>query len=170
MRVAAPDGRPGAAIRPRPPTHLVPAAGRPVRPAAAIPQTHPRTGTRRPVMTIVVGYIPRPEGLAAVDAAIVEAERRGERLVVVNTGHHGDNTDPSYAAPQDLDALDAQLTARGVEHEIRQPTRGRAPADELLDAADEVKATLLVIGLRRRSPLGKLITGSTAQQVLLDAT
>ena len=28
-------------------------------------------------MTIVVGYIPRPEGLAAVDAAIVEAERRG---------------------------------------------------------------------------------------------
>ena len=74
-------------------------------------------------MTIVVGYIPRPEGLAAVDAAIVEAERRGERLVVVNTGHHGDNTDPSYAAPQDLDALDAQLTARGVEHEIRQPNR-----------------------------------------------
>ena len=85
----------------------------------------------------------------------MEAERRGERLVVVNTGHHGDNTDPSYAAPQDLDALDAQLTARGVDHEIRQPTRGRAPADELLDAADDVGATLIVIGLRRRSPLGQ---------------
>ena len=121
-------------------------------------------------MTIVVGYIPRPEGLAAVDAAIVEAERRGERLVVVNTGHHGDNSDPSYAAPQDLDALDEQLTARGIDHEIRQPTRGLAPADELLGAADDVGARLLVIGLRRRSPLGKLITGSTAQQVLLDAS
>jgi len=121
-------------------------------------------------MTIVVGYIPRPEGLAAVDAAIVEAERRGERLVVVNTGHHGDNTHPSYAAPQDLDALDGQLTDRGIDHEIRQPSRGRAPADELLDAAEEVEARLIVIGLRRRSPLGKLITGSTAQQVLLDAT
>ena len=121
-------------------------------------------------MTIVVGYIPRPEGLAAVDAAIVEAERRGERLVVVNTGHHGDNTDPSYAAPQDLDALDAQLTARGVEQLVGGcPATGRL-ADLVLDAADDVKATLLVIGLRRRSPLGKLITGSTAQQVLLDAT
>ena len=121
-------------------------------------------------MTIVVGYIPRPEGLAALDHAIVEAERRGERLLVVNTGHHGDYADPSFAASQDLEALDAQLTARGIEHEIRQPTRGLAPADELLDAATEVDATLLVIGLRRRSPLGKLITGSTAQQVLLDAS
>lgn len=120
-------------------------------------------------MTIVVGYIPRPEGLAAVDTAIIEAERRGERLVVVNTGHHGDYADPSFAAAQDLEALGAQLTERGVEHEIRQPTRGLAPADELLDTAAEVDATLIVIGLRRRNPLGKLITGSTAQQVLLDA-
>ncbi|WP_392543997.1 universal stress protein [Oryzobacter telluris] len=121
-------------------------------------------------MTIVVGYIPRPEGLAAVDLAIVEAERRGERLVVVNTGHHGDYAHANFAAPQDLDALDAQLTERGIDHEVRQPTRGLAPADELLDIATEVDARLIVIGLRRRSPLGKLITGSTAQQVLLDAT
>jgi len=120
-------------------------------------------------MTIVVGYIPRPEGLAAVDSAIAEAERRGERLVVVNTGHHGDYADPSFAAAQDLEALGAQLTERGLDHEIRQPTRGLAPAAELLGAAAEVDATMIVIGLRRRNPLGKLITGSTAQQVLLDA-
>jgi nucleotide-binding universal stress UspA family protein len=120
-------------------------------------------------MTIVVGYIPRPEGLAALDTAIAEAELRGTRLVVVNTGHHGDYTNPSFASPQDIDALDAQLTERGIEHEIRQPTRGLAPADELLDTAAETGASLIVIGIRRRSPLGKLITGSTAQQVLLDA-
>jgi len=120
-------------------------------------------------MTIVVGYIPRPEGLAAVDTAIAEAELRGKRLVVVNTGHHGDYSNPSFASPQDIDALDAQLTERGIEHEIRQPTRGLAPADELLDTAAETGASLIVIGIRRRSPMGKLITGSTAQQVLLDA-
>ena len=120
-------------------------------------------------MTIVVGYIPRPEGLAAVEAAVAEAQIRGSRLVVVNTSHHGDFSDPSFAKPEELAALDARLTGRGIEHEIRQSTRGWAPADELLDVATEVGATLLVIGLRRRSPLGKLITGSTAQQVLLDS-
>jgi len=121
------------------------------------------------VVTIVVGYIRRPEGLAAVEAAIAEALLRGAKLVVVNTGHYGDYTHPSFAAPADLEALDAQLTEHGIEHEVRQPTQGRAPADELLDIAEEVGATLVVIGLRRRNPVGKLITGSTAQQVLLDS-
>ncbi|MFC7490245.1 MULTISPECIES: universal stress protein [unclassified Knoellia] len=121
-------------------------------------------------MTIVVGYIPSPPGLAAVEAAIEEAERRDARLVVVNSGVMGDYSGPSFAEPQDLDALDAQLTERGIDHEVRQMTRGLAPAEEILSVAAEVGADLIVIGVRKRSPLGKLVTGSTAQQVLLDAT
>lgn len=120
-------------------------------------------------MTIVCGYVPNPQGLAAVDAAIVEAERRGEKLVVVNSGVMGDYSGPSFAEPRDLDALDAQLTERGIEHDVRQMTGGLAPAEEILSVADEVGADLIVIGVRRRSPLGKLVTGSTAQHVLLDA-
>ena len=120
-------------------------------------------------MTIVCGYVPNPQGLAAIDAAIVEAERRGEKLVVVNSGVMGDYSGPSFADPRDLDALDSQLSERGIEHEVRQMTRGLAPAEEILSVADEVDADLIVIGVRRRSPLGKLVTGSTAQQVLLDA-
>lgn len=120
-------------------------------------------------MTIVVGYIPSPEGSAAVDAAIAEARDKGDRLIVVNTGHHGDYSDPSFASGPDLDALDAQLRDAGVEHEILQPTRGRSPAEELLAAADAAGARLVVIGIRRRSPLGKMVTGSTAQEILLES-
>ena len=121
-------------------------------------------------MTIVVGYIPSPQGLAAVDAAIEEAQRRSDRLVVVNSGVLGDYSGPSFADPKDLDALDAQLGEKGIEHEVRQSTRGLAPAEEILSVAAEVNADLIVIGVRKRSPLGKVVTGSTAQQVLLDAT
>ncbi len=120
-------------------------------------------------MTVVAGYIPTPEGMAAVEAAATIAGRQQLRLVVVNTGHHGDNAHAVFADAADLDALDRQLGAQGIEHEVRQPASGRAAAEEILGAAVEADAELIVIGIRRRSPVGKLLTGSTAQQVLLDA-
>ena len=57
----------------------------------------------------------------------------------------------------------------GVVYEIKQFVRGHEAAEELVEAADRLKASLIVIGLRRRTPTGKLITGSQAQRILLDA-
>ena len=82
----------------------------------------------------------------------------------------GDYSGPELRGPKDLDALDAQLTEKGIDHEVRQSTRGLAPAEEILWSLPRSSADLIVIGVRRRSPLGKVVTGSTAQQVLLDAT
>jgi nucleotide-binding universal stress UspA family protein len=56
-----------------------------------------------------------------------------------------------------------------VEHELRQPVRGHEPADEVVDLAAEVGAELVVIGLRRRTAVGKSLLGSTAQRILGDA-
>jgi nucleotide-binding universal stress UspA family protein len=120
-------------------------------------------------MNIVTGYIPTPEGVAAVDYAIAQAKTAGATLTVVNTGKDGDYSDPVFASGQDLDALAAQLDAAGVEHQIVQPTDGSPAAASILAAAVDADADLIVIGIRRRSPVGKLITGSTAQAVLLGA-
>jgi len=68
-----------------------------------------------------------------------------------------------------LDQIREELRRAGVEHEIRQLVRGMDPADDLVNVATEVDAEFIVIGLRRRSPVGKLILGSNAQRVLLDA-
>lgn len=119
--------------------------------------------------TVVVGYLPTPEGVAAYETALAWASASGARLVVVNTGRHGDNSHPDFASPQDLDAIAAELTAAGIEHEVLQPVDSRSAAEAVLGAATSERADLVVIGLRRRSPVGKVLTGSTAQQVLLDA-
>ncbi len=120
-------------------------------------------------MDIVVGYVPTPEGLAAVDHAITVAQRDGARLVVVNSGARGSDADPSFAPADDWDALGQRLTGLGIDHEMRQPSQALSPADEILAAAADVDADLVVIGLRRRSPVGKLFLGSSSQQVILEA-
>jgi nucleotide-binding universal stress UspA family protein len=121
--------------------------------------------------TIVVGYVPKPEGHAALRRAAEEAQLRNARLVVVNSHRGGREFDREDAVEteQDLEEIREQLRKEGVEHEIRQLVRGMDPADDLVNVATEVAAEFIVIGLRRRSPVGKLILGSNAQRVLLDA-
>ncbi|WP_270888881.1 universal stress protein [Pedococcus sp. 5OH_020] len=120
--------------------------------------------------SIVVGYIPTPEGIAAFERAKDEALFRGTRLVVVNTGHHGDFASPIFATPEDIDAITAELTRTGLSFDVVQPTGGLAAADEILRVAETEDASLIVIGMRHRTPVGKLLLGSTSQQVLLDAS
>ncbi|MGW6130012.1 universal stress protein [Cellulomonas sp. NPDC055163] len=120
-------------------------------------------------MGIVVGYLATPEGRAALETASSEAERRGESLVVV-VSERGDETDEHRQETQAaLDAVRSELTTRGIEHDVRVLARGRDVAEDLIGTAEEVGAGLIVIGLRRRSPVGKLILGANAQRILLDS-
>jgi nucleotide-binding universal stress UspA family protein len=121
--------------------------------------------------TIVVGYVPKPEGHAALRRAAEEARLRNAKLVVVNSHRGGRefDRDDAVESEEDLEAIRAELRDAGVEHDIRQLVRGMDPADDLVNVANDVGAEFIVIGLRRRSPVGKLILGSNAQRVLLDA-
>jgi nucleotide-binding universal stress UspA family protein len=121
--------------------------------------------------TIVVGYVPKPEGRAALRRAAEEAKLRDMRLVVVNSHRGGRefDRDDAIESEQQLEEVRGTLQQAGVEHEVRQLVRGLDPADDLVNVANEVSADIIVIGLRRRSPVGKLILGSNAQRVLLDA-
>jgi nucleotide-binding universal stress UspA family protein len=121
--------------------------------------------------TIVVGYVPKPEGRAALRRAAEEARLRHSRLVVVNSHRGGRefDRDDAVETEEELEDVRDELQRAGVEHEVRQLVRGMDPADDLVNVATEVGAEFIVIGLRRRSPVGKLILGSNAQRVLLDA-
>jgi nucleotide-binding universal stress UspA family protein len=120
-------------------------------------------------MTIVVGYIPTPEGEAALAAAIEEASRRNQTLHVVNVGRPDATSDHRYLHDPEADELTGRLEGAGVGYAIQVLVRGKDAADEIVEAAERLDASLIVIGLRRRTPTGKLIFGSQAQRILLDA-
>jgi nucleotide-binding universal stress UspA family protein len=122
--------------------------------------------------TIVVGYVPKPEGRAALQRAAEEAQLRGMELIVVNSHRGGRGFDESDAVESEaqLEEIDSLLGGTGVEYEVRQLVRGLDPAEDLTNVATDTNAELIVIGLRRRSAVGKLILGSNAQRILLDAS
>ncbi len=120
---------------------------------------------------IVVGFVPKPEGHAALQRGIEEARLRDASLVVVSSHRSRDMSTPEQNASVEAEVteVEQQLQSSGIPFEVRQTVRGLEPAEDLIAVSDEVGAELIVIGLRRRTPIGKLILGSNAQQVLLDA-
>jgi len=118
--------------------------------------------------TVVLGYVPKPEGEAALASAISESQLRKAELVVVNS-HRARHGDGDGVIEQELEEVRARVEEAGVVVDVRHPETGFEASEDLLNIADEVSAELIVIGLRRRTPVGKLILGSNAQRILLDA-
>ncbi|SDI51432.1 Nucleotide-binding universal stress protein, UspA family [Arthrobacter subterraneus] len=118
---------------------------------------------------VVLGYVPNALGDAAAKAAVDEAHRRGASLVVVNTTRADRLVDPAYADDDDMSRLQETLQGTGVDFTVHHGTSRDTAAEDVLDAAERNSAELIVIGLRHRTPVGKLIMGSTAQSILLGA-
>ncbi|HEY6739029.1 MAG TPA: universal stress protein [Actinopolymorphaceae bacterium] len=130
--------------------------------------------------TIVVSYVDTPEGRAALGRAESEARLRGLPVVVIDARRTLDpdpepvpDTEPADdggGAGHELARFRERLTADGPGCEIRALAQGADLADVLIDTAVDTGAELIVIGLRRRSPVGKLILGTNAQRIMLDSS
>jgi nucleotide-binding universal stress UspA family protein len=120
-------------------------------------------------MKVVVGYTPSPAGQAALIAAITEVQQHEGTLTVLNSSRGDALADPGYAQAADLDWVRTTCSEAGLEVDLRQEVRGREASEELVDLLTEVQADLCVIGIRRRSAVGKMLLGSNAHRILMDA-
>ena len=118
-------------------------------------------------MTILVAYVPRPEGRAALDKGIEIAKRRQEPMLIVNASPGGQQEDASLAPGFEVEQIEAQLAAQGIQGEFKQFVRGKNAVEEINDLVETRDISVLIIGLRKRTALGKLLLGSVAQELLM---
>lgn len=117
---------------------------------------------------VVAAYSADDYGRAAVQHAEAIARTAGARLVVVNATRGDSLVDDRYAHEDEIAALRDRLTAEGLEVEIRRDVVPDV-AEAVLEAAEKNAADVIVVGVRHRTPVGKLLLGSVAQRVILDA-
>ena len=118
-------------------------------------------------MTVTLAYLFTPEGDAALAAALEEAQRRSTDVVVVNVTRPATGEATPYSEEQALDAVQARLADAGIASDVRELPAGTDPVEAIIEAARDTGSELVVIGLRRRTAVGKLVLGSTAQRLLL---
>lgn len=118
-------------------------------------------------MTILIAYTPRPEGQAALEKGIEIAQLQKEQLVVINVGSGSGEQDASLAESMDVERVELLLKESEVDAVFKQYVRGNSVVEELHEIIESSQVSLVVIGLRKRTPVGKLFLGSVAQEILL---
>jgi len=107
-------------------------------------------------MTIIVAVPDSPEGACALSTAAAEAKLLRADLVAVNLALHD----------LDVSGLDPDVEITVVDRVGRSD---RDPVDAVLDEIHARNATRLVVGVKRRSAVGKAVLGSISQRLLLSA-
>lgn len=122
-------------------------------------------------MAIVVALDDSERAKRIVDFAIEEAKLRDEKLLLVHSLFGGDKTSKEEIERGEklLEEASKQIEKIGVECEKHLLVRGMEPGDDIVEFAKEVNASLVVVGVRKRRPAGKLLFGSVAQHVILHA-
>ena len=120
-------------------------------------------------MSVLVGFAPTPEGRAAVRRAVAECDLRNTELILVSSERPGGDPVDLDLCQREIASACTELGVRDPGHEVRLFSGSVEPADDVLTVAEERGAELIVIGLRRRSPVGKLILGGSTQRILLEA-
>ncbi len=120
-------------------------------------------------MMIIVGYTPTPEGEAALEHGIAEAHHHADELLVMNVSGTSDPSETTFASDSEISKVEARLKGEGLTYTVRQLVRGKDASEEILSLAEEKDVRGIVIGVRHRTPVGKLLLGSNSQRILLEA-
>ena len=122
-------------------------------------------------MKILVGYDGSNSAKEALNLAKIHAKAFGASVAVVTSMEKG--TEGEREAIAEAEKLLEWAKSLFDENEIACDThlliRGLSPGEDIVEFAKENQVDEIIVGVKRRSKVGKLLMGSTAQYVILEA-
>jgi nucleotide-binding universal stress UspA family protein len=122
-------------------------------------------------VNILVAY----DGSKAADNALKLAGRYagafGAKVHIVTSmkGGHEVPRDDFEKAEKKLSHAGNLVKKEGISCETHLTVRGFEPGEDLIEYAKENRIDQIIVGIKKRSKVGKLVFGSTAQYVILEA-
>ena len=123
-------------------------------------------------MKILVGY----DGSNAAKDALVLAKKHAKafeaKVFVLSSLEKGseDQLPKIEQAERDLEYAKNFFDKEGIPCETHLLIRGLSPGEDLIEFANENQIDEIIIGVKRRSNVGKLIFGSNARYVIMEAS
>ena len=122
-------------------------------------------------MKILVGFDGSAASKAALKLAAAHAKAFDAQLLLVKSMVGGPEVPKRdfVNAERELGYKKSQLKDKNLACEFLLSIRGLEPGEDLVRIAKEKQVDEIIVGVKRRSKVGKLVFGSTAQYVILNA-
>lgn len=122
-------------------------------------------------MKILVGYDGSNSSKDALELSIVHARAFNGEVIIVRSLTGGSVTEEVEINRSNEELAEAQKVVKdaGIACQSHLLVRGMQPGEDIVNFAAEKKADAIIIGVKRRSKVGKLLFGSNAQYVIIKA-
>jgi len=122
-------------------------------------------------MKILIGYENSNVANHALEVAIKHARAFNAQLIVATSMKGGPEVPRKTfdIAEKTLERVKSAVKKEGVACDTRLSVQGLAPGEDLVEIAEKNDVEEIVIGVKRRSKVGKMIFGSNAQYIILKA-
>ena len=122
-------------------------------------------------MKILIGYDGTNAAKEALNLAKVHAKSFGAEVDIVTSMEKGTENEREdiEQAERGLEWAKSLFDEDGIACNTHLLIRGLAPGEDLVQFAEESQTDQIVVGVKRRSKVGKLLMGSTAQYIILKA-
>ncbi len=120
-------------------------------------------------MKFLVAYDGSEEAETSLALAKTYARAFRAELLIVTSREKGDVLEEIESDQKKLDYLQSACIGEGIPCQAVLLIRGMSPGEDLVRYAEEKQVDAIFIGVVRKSKVGKLLFGSNAQFVILEA-